>query len=254
MKHLIPILLILFLLVGCELDVTEGPEDEVSLGSWHAIGTAFSGSGDGEENPLESQTGSTVKTVLSYQGEIPLSTPAKSYSYQLPMIDLRGAQAQGCNQEIEDRFGSLIRQSIEAMERYEAPLLERLSFTSYTLSGILTLRIDRLDLDGSSRQAFYTVDAASGDAVSVQQLFTAAGISGKPETVINDTVIDLFVKRFGSLSGADESVTTALSRTQAALSPLTANRMHLTQDGKLAVAVELFAPNGGSSVEELLLP
>ena len=35
---------------------------------------------------------------------------------------------------------------------------------------------------------------------------------------------------------------------------MSANRMHLAENGSLMVAVELFAPGGGSTVEELTLP
>lgn len=254
MKRWIPILLILLLLTGCEMDVTQSSEDEISMGSWYSIGTDWNMPVSGQDDPLQPRNGSSVKTVLSYQGEIPLTDPVRSFSYQLPMIDLRGAQAQGCNQEIENRFGTLIRQSVDAMARYEDPVLERLSYTSYTHSGILTLRIDRLDRDGEEGQAFYTVDAETGESVGVEELFAAAGISSAPEAVINDAILALYTERYGALTGAGESVTTALNRTEAALAPLSAKRMHLTPEGKLTVAFELFEPNGGSSLEELILP
>ena len=255
MKRWIPILLVLLLLLaGCEMDVTQSSEDEFAMGSWYSPGTEWDLSGSGEDDPLGPRNGSSVKTVLSYQGEIPLTDPVRSFSYQLPMIDLRGEHAQGCNQEIETRFGTLIRQSMDAMAAYEEPILERLSFTSYTQSGILTLRIDRLDRDGEEGQAFYTVNAETGESVGMEELFAAAGIAGKPETVINDAILALYTERYGALAGADASVTTALNRTEAALAPLSANRMHLTPEGKLTVAFELYEPNGGSSVEELILP
>ena len=255
MKRLLPMmLLLLLLLVGCNLRNRQSSEELIPTGNWRPSETSWTGPAGAGDSPLIPGEKTVVKTVLSYQGEIPKTYPVQSYSYQLPMIDLRGSQAQGCNQEIENRFGSLIRQSVEAMERYEEPVLEQLSYTSYTVAGILTLRIDRRDYNGSSGQAFYTVNAETGEAVSLRELFDAAGISGDPETEVNDALMALFTGRFGQLEGADASVTTALARTQAALLPLTANRMHLTRDGQLAVALELFAPDGGSSIEELLLP
>ncbi len=114
--------------------------------------------------------------------------------------------------------------------------------------------MDRRDYDGASNQAWYTVDKETGEAVSVKRLFAAAGISGDPETALNEAVLDCFTARYGALEGADASHTTAWNRTQGALSPLTANRMHLNENGSLVVAVELFAPEGGSSVIELTLP
>ena len=202
----------------------------------------------------------TVKLVLSYQGEIPLTDPVRYYSYQLPMIDLTGAQAAGCNQEIEDRFLPLIQQSMDAMTTMlEDPILENLSYTSFSRNGILTLEIDRVDLDGSVAQAFYTVDEKTGEAVSVKALFEAAGVEGDPEKVLNQKVLnqkvlDLFASRYGSLENADAAYTTALNRTQAALSGLSANWMHLTREGRLTVALAIYSPQGGSEVEELTLP
>lgn len=195
-----------------------------------------------------------VKTVLSYQGEIPLTDPVRYYSYQLPMIDLEGAQALGCNQEIENRFLPLIQQSMDAVTTLGEPILENLSFSTYTRDGILTLEIDRLDLDGSAAQAFYTLDAETGEAVSVKALFEAAGIEGEPAQVLNQKVLELFAKRYGALEKADVAYTTALNRTQTELSGLSANWMHLTRDGKLTVALVVYVPGGGSDLEELTLP
>lgn len=253
MKHLLPILLaLLLLLVGCDLRNRQNSENFMPTDTWGNIphATVLPQAG----NSTNQRENSTVKTVLSYEGEIPLSSPITTYSYRLPMIDLAGAQACGCNQEIENRFGTLIRQSMQAMERYEQPTLECLSFVTFTRGDILTLRIDRRDTDGATAKAYYTVNSLTGDAVSVSALFEAAGISGKPEAVLNEAVLELFTSRFGSTEDASTAVTTALNRTQAALSPLTASRMHLTEDGRLTVALELFSPDGGSSMEELLLP
>ena len=195
-----------------------------------------------------------VKTVQTHTGEIPLTTPTRTYSYELPFIDLAGSHAASCNQDIENFFGTLIRQSLDAMERYEDPILERLSYSTFEISGILTLRVNRRDCDGEESQAWYTVDAETGEAVSVARLFAAAGISGDPAAVVNDAALARFTSRYGALQGSDAAHTTAWNRTQGALSPLTANRMHLNANGSLTVAFELFAPDGGSSIVELTLP
>ncbi len=257
MKRLILLLLILvlvlILLCGCDLRNRQDSEYFIPTGSYGAQnGDILIDNGADPVIPGEK---TVVKTILSYTGEVPLTSPVRSYSYQLPLIDLAGAHAAGCNRDIEDFFGSMIRQSMEAMERYEDPLLERLSFTSYTLSGILTLRVDRRDFDGSESQAWYTVDAETGEEVSVKRLFAAAGISGEPQKVLQDAVTKRFTDRFGA-NGADSDThySTALFRTTEALQPLSANRMHLNGNGSLTVAVELFAPNGGSTLEEIYLP
>ena len=156
MKRLFPLLLILLLLAGCGLLESEEQLPEESY--------AYSGYAAEAVDPLFPQEKQVVKTVLSAEGEIPLSNPIRSYSYRLPMIDLGGAQAMGINQELEDRFGTLIRQSLKAMEEFDAPILERLSYRSFIWKGILTLRVDRLDCDGASVTAYYTAAADRYDA------------------------------------------------------------------------------------------
>ena len=72
--------------------------------------------------------------------------------------------------------------------------------------------------------------------------------------LVDQAVQKLFTKRFGPLDPDDTAYTTALNRTQSAASPVDVSRMHLTEDGRLALTVELFVPNGSSSFEELILP
>lgn len=255
MKRLLAMLLVLLLalllLAGCDLTNGEESGDVFPTDSYN---WNFQNNTLPVNDPALPVQKSVVKTVQSYTGEIPLTSPTRTYSYELPFIDLAGSHAAGCNQDIESFFGTLIRQSLEAMERYEDPILERLSYSSFIRSGILTLRVDRRDFDGDSNQAWYTVDAETGEAVSVARLFTAAGVTGEPDKVLNDAVLARFTAKYGALEGSDAAVTTAWNRTQGALSPLTANRMHLNENGSLTVAFELFAPDGGSSVEELVLP
>ena len=252
MKRFLPLLLILLLLAGCDLFNQQDTENLFPTETYDfGQQTAYTLPGGDPAQPREKNV---VKTIQSYTGEIPLTDPVRSYSYELPFIDLAGSHAAGCNQDIESFFGGLIKQSLYAMERYEDPILERLSFSSYTQDGILTLRVDRRDLDGSENQAWYTVDAETGEAVSVARLFDAAKISGDPAAVLNEEVLARFTQRYGALEGADAAHTTAWNRTQGALSPLTANRMHLNENGSLTVAVELFAPEGGSGLMELTLP
>ena len=255
MKQIIALALALLLLAGlsaCDLRNRQSSEDFIPSGT--ADNTPrWTGSGSSPD-PVVPQERSVIKTVLSYDGEIRSIDPPRSCSYRLPMIDLGGAEAMACNQEIEERFGALARQSMEAIENWQDPILLRLDYSSFTQDGILTLRIDRQDLDGAVQQAWYAVDAASGDAVPVQRLFAAAGVKGEPQKTVEEVAEAAFRARFGAPASPDAAWTTALTKTQEALLPLTANRMHLTEDGGLIVAVELFAPDGGSSVEALRLP
>ena len=245
-------LLLCLALTGCGLGEEQESEEYVYTGTYFPVSEHPDAYGEGDA--LDPQQRSVVKTILSYNGELPYSYPTEYYSYQLPMIDLAGEQALGCNQEIENRFGTLIRESMEAMETGADPVLRSVSYSCYTLSDILTLRIDQVDFEGQSSRAYYTVDAKTGESVSMEELFAAAGLNGNPKDLVNEAVNALFTRRFGPLDPENAAYTTALNRTQTALSPLGANRMHLAENGSLVVAVELFAPGGGSSVEELTLP
>ena len=252
MKRFIPLLLMLVILVGCDLLDIQESDSFLPDGTYTPWTPAANTVSPNDTN--QTQQKNPVKTIWSYTGEIPRSYPTRNYSYELPFIDLGGAHAAGCNQDIENFFGTLIRQSLDAMERVEDPILERLSYSSFIRSGILTLRVDQRDYDGTTNQAWYTVDAETGEAVSVERLFSTANIQGTPAKVINDAVLKLFTSRYGALEGSDTAHTTAWNRTQGGLSPLTTSRMHLNENGSLTVAVELFAPEGGSSIVELTLP
>lgn len=254
MKRLIwilPLVLLLTLLAGCEVDMN-GTENALPDETYYPVTGYWSGSEGADPNAPQEKN--VVKTVLSYENELPFSVQTVTCSYRLPFIDLPGAEAAACNQELEARYGTLIRQSMDAIEKYQDPVLQTLSFTSYTLESVLTLRVERVDMDGDRSVVYYTVDASSGDAVSLEALFAAAKLSGKPQVLVDQAVQKLFTKRFGPLDPDDTAYTTALNRTQSAASPVDVSRMHLTEDGRLALTVELFVPNGGSSFEELILP
>lgn len=254
MKRLIVLLLVLALLsalCACDLRNRQNSEDFIPTESGGALPDVTVPTANDPAAPAEH---SVVKTVLFYEGEIHATDPLRSYSYSLPMIDLAGTEAIACNLEIEERFGELIRQSLSENERWREPILERLSYSSFTMDGILTLRIIRQDLDGSVLEAWYTVDAADGDAVTVRQLFKTARIDGSPEQTVEQAAEDRFRELYGSPADPDPAWTTALTRTREEILPLTVNRMHLTEDGRLTVAVMLYAPDGGSSVEALRLP
>lgn len=245
-------LVMLTALAACDLRNRRDSEDffpeESNQPGWNSF---VEPSDRQEEQPDEA---SIVKTVMDYSGELPYSNPTQEFSYQLPMIDLAGAQAIGCNQEIEDVFGSQIRQSMDAVQKYQTPILARLNYSYYVTSGILTLRIVREDTEGEITTAYYTVNAETGEAVSLAQLFQTAGISGTPDSVVNEALLERFTSRFGKLEGADPAVTTALNKTQAELFPLTPNRIFIREDGRLSVRFVLYDPNGSSGIEEIILP
>ena len=238
------------LLTGCEL--WDESRESMPTGSYHYVVTAPSGIPN--ETVNLGQSDQTVKRVMNYEGEIPLSYPTKVYSYQLPMIDLPDSYAAACNREIEALFGTKIRSSLQAMERQQEPELESVRYLSFVHGDILTLQIDERSCNGKTSQTFYTVNARTGEEVSAQEMLAQVGISGEPEQVLNQRVTDLFASRFGPLEGADEAYTTALNRTQMGLFPVTTKCLHLTQAGRLILALTVYHPTGETTLEEIPLP
>ena len=154
----------------------------------------------------------------------------------------------------EALFGASIRRSLKAMEREEEPELESLTYFSFVHGEILTLRIDERRFNGEKSQTFYTVNARTGEEVSAKEMLEQVGISGEPEQVLNQRVTDLFASRFGPLEGADADYTTALNRTQMALFPVTTKYMHMTEAGRLILALTVYHPTGETTLEEIPLP
>ena len=254
MKRILSILLAVLLLTACN---PVGRQDSENFIPSDAGSHSLRPSG-GEIQPvkpggLPGSEGDTVKTVLSYKGEIPLSQPVRYYSYELPMIDLTGSYAAACNQEIEVTYGSLIRQGLEDMENYRDPALETLRWSSFVHGGILTLRIDQRNGDGSSNTAYYTVDASTGREVSLEALGAAAGISGDLREALKAAVTERYGQLYGSGQG-DSGYTTALNKTLAQLSELRAQQIHMTESGTLVAAYGCYAPQGGVSMDEVSLP
>lgn len=240
----------ILLLTGC--DLWDEPRESVPTGSYHYVVTVP------PETPNETlnlgQSNQTVKRVMNYEGEIPISYPTRVYRYQLPMIDLPNSYAAACNQEIEALFGTKIRRSLQAMERMQEPELESVRYSSFVHGEILTLRIDERSYDGKTSQTYYTVNARTGEEVRAEELLAQVGISGEPEQVLNQRVTELFATRFGPLEGADEAYTTALNRTQMGLFPVTTKCLHLTEAGRLILALTVYHPTGETTVEEIPLP
>lgn len=250
----IPVLLSFQLLLsGCEVMMGE-QGDELPVESYHFVNASEIPAPYGWENSGSSRSVEIVKCLIDETGEIPASWPVEYYSYRLPMIDLAGQQAMACNQEIESVFGSLIRESRRALELNRAPSLESLNYTTFVFGDILTLRIDRQDYHGAFSQAYFTVNAVNGEAVSLQQLLAAAGMEGDPKQLLNQKLTDYFVRRFGPIDSENIAYTTALNRTQSELIDIGTNRMHLTELGQLCLSLTVYAPDGSSGMENILLP
>ncbi|MBR6414350.1 MAG: hypothetical protein IKS21_07055 [Oscillospiraceae bacterium] len=254
MKHFLmyAVLLSLSLLLLTCCALWDEPKESVPTGSYHYVVTAPSRIPN--ETVDFAQGDQTVKRVMNYEGEIPLSYPTKVYRYQLPMIDLPDSYTTACNQEIEALFGAKIRSSLQAMERQQEPKLESVTYFSFVHGEILTLRIDERSCNGEVSHTYYTVNAQTGKEIHAEEMLAQVGIGGEPEQVLNQRVTDLFASRFGPLEGADVDYTTALNRTQMALSPVTAKCMHLTESGRLILALTLYHPTGEITLEEIPLP
>lgn len=205
----------------------------------------------------ESYTGSDgrVKVLLSESGTFRYDVEPISYSYQIPMLDYAAAHAAGCNEEIDVRFGTPARESLDTMKTYHAPEVETVSFESYEIGGILTLQVDRKDVDGSAYTGIYTVNAETGDRVTTEEFLRAAGLEDRRLwELVSDAVQSYYVRSYSEAAASEDNrYTDALARTLSEADGTDSSRLHLTRDGKLAAAVLIYIPSGGSEWVELEL-
>ncbi len=196
-----------------------------------------------------------VKVLLNESGTFRYDAEPISYSYQIPMFDLPGAHAADCNQEIDARFGTPARDSLDTMKTYHAPEVETVAFQSYEFGGILTVQVDRKDVDGSVYQGVYSVNAETGDLPTVEEFLRAAGLEDRRLwELLSDAVQNHFTRNYSeAAASADNRYTSALTRTLTEANETDASRLHLTPDGGLSALVLISVPAGGSEWIELPL-
>ena len=254
-RSLIALLLLLcVILCGCDLRNRQSSEDFVPTGDVGAYEPPRGEDAPGAElNPGEAGM-NRVKTVLSERGEYIYAYPAIEYSYELPFIDLAGAHAVGCNQEIESRFGQPIRESLAAMEQKRDPVVKTVAYTNYIFGNVLTLRVERTDTDGTQSEAIYSVDAKTGEKVSAEAFCEAVGLK---KDQLKERVQRAAEERLRVLSGTVDSENPdyllAVTQTMSLLSNVDYLNLYLNPDGKLVCIAEIFTPSGGDGMEELIL-
>lgn len=248
---LLPALLICLLLSACDLRNRQSSEDFVPEGG--DTGTALPDADPGSDLPLPIQGGTEcVKIVLSESGEYIYSNPAIEYSYELPFIDLSGSHAVGCNQEIEAGFGEAIRESLALMEGRQAPIVETVRCDSYIFGTVLTLRIERVDVDGSRSEAIYSLDRSTGEKVTTDAFCSAAGLDrSQLKTRLELAVEERLRVLAPSTDPEDPDFVRALAQTKALLADLDKLNYYLDSNGKLVCIAEILTPGGGDGMEEL---
>lgn len=205
---------------------------------------------------LDGPGAGTVKQVLFREGDYTYGGAAVHYSYALPMVDLPSDHAMGCNQEIEFRFGNPIREALSEMEHAEPLSVQTVRYTEDRYGSVLTVRIYRTDVDGEESQGIYSLNAVTGDAPTYQEFLAAAGLQENrlPE-LLNQAVTVRFRETVGDrFRESDSRYQTALNQTLNGISDPSLLNMHLTEDGKLAIYVTVFDPEGGSDLQQLILP
>ena len=262
-RKLLPLLGLCLLLTGCDLRNRQSSELYIPTGTrseqtapLQPVRPVPPEPTDPEQSPgADSEENPHVRVLLEKSGSFRYGMEPVNYSYRVPMLDLPGAQAVGCNQEIDERFGAPVRQDLEAMERGEMPQISVVDFDSFELGGILTLRMFRQDQDGAFFEGYYTVEASSGERVTARDLLAAVGLSGSLAELTAAAARRTFVSRYeGTWSEEDPAYADALTRTLAGATAVTVSMAHLTRDGRLSVAAEIFSPAGGSEWTELSLP
>ena len=248
---LLPALLICLLLSACDLRNRQSSEDFVPEGEYTDAGIPEANPGSNLPLPVQGET-ECVKIVLSESGEYIYTNPAISYSYELPFIDLSGSHAVGCNQEIEAGFGKAIRESLSRMEERQEPIVETVRCSSYIFGSVLTLRIERVDVDGSRSEAIYSLDRATGEKVTTEAFCAAAGLDRSQLKARLELAVEERLRVLApSTDPEDPDFVRALAQTKSLLGDPDKLDYYLDSNGKLVCIAEIFTPGGGDGMEEL---
>ena len=251
---IICVLLLMFSLVlsGCDLRNRMSSEYFIETGDADEYAGAEFGDPDvGIADPAQTGMGA-VKTVLSESGEYLFTNPEIVYSYELPFIDLAGGHAVSCNQDIEASFGRAIRESLEEMEQGQQPTVRTVSYMSYVFGNVLTVRIERADVDGGQSEAIFSVEKNSGERVTTNDFCDAVGMSRDQLKDRLDLAVEerlLVVSQ--NADPEDPEYLTALNRTKAELGNLDNLNLYLDPGGSLICIVHVYSASGGDGYEEL---
>lgn len=253
LRYLLPALGLCLLLAGCDLRNRQSSENFVPGQTGLPAQTEAPVTDSvGGESPV--QTGNNpVKTALSAKGEADFVYPALAWSYELPWIDLPDRYAMECSQEIDLRFGAPIREAMADLEQYKLPVVQKVAYQAYSVKGILTLRIERTNTDGTSARAIYSVMEQTGARVTTSDFCEAAGIPQKEllsrlNQAVEEKLLELCQGRW---TREDTPFRTALTLTLSRLAEVDRLNLYLSPEGRLIAVVEVFDPAGGSTTEEI---
>ncbi len=261
MKKLLLLACLCLLLAGCN-PRSRQPSENFVPSDWAATpqqgqnpagtGSPADGSGTGWNGP----SGGIVKQVFFEEGDYTCDGTTLHYSYAIPMVDLPSDYAMGVNQEIELRFGNLIRDSLENKERLEPMDVQTVRYSEDVYGSVLTVRIYQTDADGGESQGVYSLNAVTGDAPTSEEFLAAAGLQEKQ---VSDLLAEAIAVRIRELVGnryrdPDPRYSAAVTRTQEQASNPNLLHMHLTEDGRLAVYVTVYLPDNSTDLQEFILP
>ena len=261
MKKTLLLLILCLALTGCN-PLGRRPSDDFvpadanQLPSTYETSARPSAPAETHAQPPAAVGEARVKVTLDREGEYDRSRELIRYRYRVPYLDFPTEYANQCNLEIERLFYVPAEESLEEMEQYRPPIVQTVDFTTDVHGDVLSVRVNRLDVDGSLTPAVYSIHAETGEAVSPEQFLAAVGLEDQdPIRILTNAVQTRFESKYaGRYSASDLEYTTALSRTLEPLAQPGQLRMYLTEAGALHIAVELFDPRGGSTVEEISLP
>ena len=247
------LLSVLLLLAGCDLRNRQSSENFIPAGTAAAPRETVAPAADPTENQPVTVPGQTVKTVWSVRGTYKNTYPPIDYSYELPFIDLGGSYAAGCNREIDNRFGIPARESVQKMERFEAPDVKTIRFWTYTKGEVLTLWVERTDPDGAVSHGVYSVLEQNGEKPTAADFCSAAGIAEEELLPRLKAIVEQKVaEKCGAQWDPDDvACRTVLTRTLMQLTDPNALRLYLDQSGGLVALVEICDLTNAAVIEEI---
>lgn len=176
-----------------------------------------------------------------------------TYKYHVPYIDAEGRYAQGCNTEINQRFGAEVLAQRTAMQDGAVLSVLSVDYMTRLRGDILSLYITMKDTAGEETKAVYTLDRYSGEEVPGVRLLAWYGLD--EETFLDlaeEKVRDYFSETYGEYSRSEMiRYNNALDRTLAEENFSVEMPMYFDEDDVLVIMATIYDLAGARHSEPI---
>lgn len=244
-----------------------GNQPESSFGTFSESAESIIASNDASEAeiPAESETeesqddiqaaaldvNNPIVLLFDEQGEDDLG---HAYHWQVPGFNCDTEDAQAINQRIKDQFSELFALDRDIMENGASVCCENVVHQTYQAGPYFSLVIRSEYQDDAVYHRVYTIDIATGEAVSNEELLEAAGIA--PEEFIDharQSALACFEGKYGENAKGDKPF--AESARNAIVSERNINKdMKMFMDGDQLMLISYISSFVGVGENEEVYP